>query len=119
MLTTAALISLALAGGTQDDASGVQVVKDVDGVRGGKVTVGVNIDDATSTAARKARPGVVSNVVRTLVDEGAQMPMRVRRYRCTPTVSGPGGVKLSWECVYRGGQPRTKVELDFGYRLTS
>ncbi|HEU4658143.1 MAG TPA: hypothetical protein VFR97_11480 [Capillimicrobium sp.] len=119
MLTTAALITLALAGGSQDPASGVQIVKPVDGVRGGKVTVGVDIDNAKSTAARKARPAVVAKVVRTLVDEGAQMPMKVSGYRCTPTVSGPNGVKVAWVCVYRGGEPRTRVELDFHYRLTA
>ncbi|HEY8582271.1 MAG TPA: hypothetical protein VIL49_04965 [Capillimicrobium sp.] len=115
-MLTAALIGLALAGGGSDPASGIQIVKPVDGVRGGKVTVGVDIADAQSKAAdRKARPRVVARVVRTLVDEGAQRPMRVSGFRCTPTVTGPGGVKVAWRCAYGGGA----VELDFSYRLTS
>lgn len=117
MLVTTALITLALAGGTQNAASGVQIVDDVDGVRGGKVKVGVNIDNAKSTAVRKAREGVVSSVVRTLVAEGAEKPMKVRGYDCTPTVSGHHATRLQWECEFEGGRPKTTVELDFGYRL--
>lgn len=116
-MLTAALIGLALAGGGSDPASGVQIVKPVDGVRGGKVAVGVDVDDARSTAVRKARPRVVARVVRTLVDEGAQLPMRVGGYRCTPTVGGPGGAKVAWTCVFEGGTPPSKVELAFRYRL--
>jgi hypothetical protein len=119
MLTTAALLTLAIAGGAHNEASGVCPIKDVEGVRGGKVTAGVTIDNGQSTAARKARCGVVADVVRTLVDEGAQMPMKVRGYRCTPTVSGPGGMKVAWRCVYQGGTPRTRVEAEFAYRLTA
>jgi hypothetical protein len=118
-MLTAALLGLALAGAASNPASGVQIVEPVDGVRGGKVTVGVTIDDADSTATRKARPRVVARVVRTLVAEGAQKPMRVSGYRCTPTVSGPKGAKVAWTCAFTGGRPRTEVELDFAYRLTA
>lgn len=119
MILTAAALSLALAGAPSGPASGVCPVKPVDGVKGGKVTVGVNISEASSSAAKRGRCGVVAHVVHTLVDEGAQSPMKVRGYRCTPTVSGPGGAKVAWTCVFEGGRPRTEIELDFRYRLTA
>ncbi|UGS35257.1 hypothetical protein [Capillimicrobium parvum] len=95
-------------------ASGVCPLK-VAGVPGGKLTAGVNIADADSTATRKARCGVVGRVVRTLVREGAEMPMKAAGYRCTPVIAGS---RIRWTCVYRGGTPRTTVTLNFGYRVS-
>ncbi len=94
-------------------ASGVCVVQPVKQVQGGKVTVGVNIANAASTAARQARCGRVANVVRGLAGSAAEMPMRVNGFRCTPTVRGR---EVIWACTYRGGSPRTAVTLDFAYR---
>jgi hypothetical protein len=94
-------------------ASGVCALK-VAGVPGGKVTAGVNIANAGSTGARRGRCGVVGRVVRTLVREGAEMPMKISGYRCTPVISGS---RIRWTCVFRGGTPRTKVTLNFGYRV--
>jgi hypothetical protein len=111
--TTLALAAPALAA-PSNPASGVCPLK-VEGVPGGKVTVGVDIDDADSTAARKARCGQVGRVVRKLVREGAEMPMRANGYRCTPVVTS---TRIRWTCTYRGGEPRTRVVLRFGYRLS-
>ena len=105
-------LTLAAGGGAAEPASGVCPMK-VDGIRGGKLTAGVNIDDARSTAARKARCGQVEKVVRGLVDARAERPMRVNGFRCTPSLTG---TKVDWTCVYRGGTPRTKVEALFAYR---
>jgi hypothetical protein len=114
LLTAVAALAIAApAGATSNPASGVCSLK-VAGVPGGKVTAGVNIDDADSTAARKARCRVAGRVVRSLVREGAEMPMKVAGYRCTPVVTSK---RIRWTCVYRGGSPRTEVTLNFGYRL--
>lgn len=94
-------------------ASGICIVRDVPNLERPTVRVGVNIDDADSTAARKARCGQVTRVVRGLAREEAQRPMRVNGYRCTPTVKG---ARTSWECTYRGGSPRTTVQLLFAFR---
>ncbi|MBX5442239.1 MAG: hypothetical protein IRZ32_12030 [Solirubrobacteraceae bacterium] len=118
------LPALALAGGllaaaapaasaASNPASGICVVRDVPNVERPTVRVGVNIDDAGSTAARKARCGQVARVVRGLAREQAQMPMKVNGFACTPTVRG---ARTSWTCTYRGGSPRTTVELDFAFR---
>ena len=74
----------------------------------------MNIANADSTATRKARCGVVGRVVRTLVREGAEMPMKVSGYRCTPVIRGS---RIRWTCAYRG-KPRTTVTLNFGYRVS-
>jgi len=94
-------------------ASGICIVRDVPNLERPTVRVGVNIGDADSTAARKARCGQVSRVVRGLAREQAQMPMKVNGYRCTPTVKG---ARTSWACTYCGGSPRTTVELLFAFR---
>jgi hypothetical protein len=101
------------AGAATNPASGVCPQK-IPGVPGGKVVVGVNIHDADSTATRKARCRVAGRVVRTLVREGAELPMKVSGYRCTPIVTSK---RIRWTCVYRGGSPRTTVTLNFAYRL--
>lgn len=114
LLTALAALAIAVpAAAASNPASGVCPLK-VPGVPGGKVTVGVNIDDADSTATRKARCRVAGRVVRTLVREGAEMPMKVAGYRCTPVVTSK---RIRWTCVYRGGKPRTTVTLNFDYRL--
>jgi hypothetical protein len=117
MLAIAPLLALAVAaGGTQNAASGVCPIK-VDGVRGGQLTAGVTIDNAKSTAVAKSSCGQIAKVVRGLVAERAEMPMKVNGFRCTPTVTGPHPpAKVAWECVYRGGTPRTRVVADFAYR---
>jgi hypothetical protein len=113
MLPITSLLALAVAaGGTQNAASGVCPVK-VDGIRGGKLTAGVTVDNAKSTAVAKSSCGQIAKVVRGLVAERAEMPMKVNGFRCTPTVTG---AKVAWECVYRGGTPRTRVVADFAYR---
>lgn len=94
-------------------ASGICLVKTA-GIKGGKVTVGVNIDDADSTAVDHGSCRVVEHVVRHLVRIGAERPERVAAYRCTPSVTGR---KVAWTCTYRGGKPRTTVTLAFAYRL--
>ena len=116
LLTAGAALAVAAPAGAAapNPASGVCPLK-VPGVPGGKVTAGVNTDDAGSTAARKARCGQVGRVVRTLVREGAEMPMRVNGFRCTPVLKGS---RINWTCVYRGGQPRTRVTLNFAYRVS-
>jgi len=115
-LTASAALAIAAPAGAAapNPASGVCPLK-VSGVPGGEVTVGVNIDDADSTAARKARCRPVGRVVRTLVRAGAEMPMRVNGFRCTPVLRGS---RIRWTCVYRGGEPRTRVTLNFGYRVS-
>lgn len=114
LLTAGAALAIAApAGAASNPASGVCPLKVAD-VPGGKVTVGVDIDDAGSTAARKARCVVAGRVVRTLVREGAEMPMKARGFRCTPVVTSK---RIRWTCVYRGGSPRTTVTLRFGYRV--
>ena len=109
LLTAAAPAAVA----ASNPASGICIVRHVPNLERPTVKVGVDIGDAGSTATRKARCGQVSRVVRGLAREEAQRPMRVNGYRCTPTVRG---ARTSWECTYRGGSPRTTVELRFAFR---
>lgn len=113
-LAAAPATALAAGSGESGPASGVCPKMPVAGVVGGKVSAGINIDDVSSTAVRRLRCGEARRVVRTLVRRRAEMPQRVRGFRCTPTLRGR---KISWECVYRGGEPRTAVTFDFAYRL--
>jgi hypothetical protein len=113
---TVAAAPAARAASPSGPASGICVVKHVDGVQRAKVKVGVDIANARSSATRHARCGVVAKVVRGLASAGAEMPQKVARYRCTPTVTGS---KVAWTCRFRGGHPRTTVQLDFAYRYVA
>lgn len=103
----------ALAQSDANPASGICVVRDVPNVERPRTKVGVNVADADSTATGRARCATVARVVRGLARERAERPMTVRGYACTPTVTGS---KVAWECVYKGGRPRTTVTLDFAFR---
>ena len=111
-----AVVATAAGSGEVGPASGVCPKLAVAGVVGGKVSAGMNIANVASSAASRLQCDQIRAVVRTLVRREAEMPQRVDGYRCTPTVTGS---KLAWECVYRGGKPRTTVTLDFAYRLKS
>jgi hypothetical protein len=110
-----AVPSAATAADTSNQASGVCRLK-VSDVLTGIVTVGVDLDNGRSTAARKATCAQVGKVVRTLASEGAERPETVNGYACTPSITG---ARVVWRCVYRGGRPRTTVTLDFSYRYAS
>jgi hypothetical protein len=112
-LTFAVALPASALAATEGPASGVCPFKQ-SGIVGGKITVGVNIGEASSKAAgAKARCGQVKKVVNGLVTAGAEMPLKVNGYRCTPTITG---TKVAWKCVWRGGSPRTNVTLLFAYR---
>jgi hypothetical protein len=114
-LTAALALALPAAalGADKGPASGVCPFKQ-SGIVGGKITVGVNIAEASSKAAdAKATCGQVKKVVNGLVKAGAESPMKVNGYKCTPTVTG---AKVAWKCVWTGGSPRTSVTLLFAYR---
>jgi hypothetical protein len=114
-LAAVAVIALPAAAGAaplEGPASGVCPFKQA-GIVGGKLTVGVTIAEGSSTAAAKAECAQVKKVVNGLVKAGAERPMKVNGYRCTPSITG---AKVAWTCVYRGGKPRTKVTLSFAYR---
>jgi hypothetical protein len=99
-------------------ASGICVVKNVPNVAPATLKVGVNIAEASSAAASaKARCGVVGRVVKTLARAGAERPMTVNGYSCTPRVRGND--RVTWRCVWKGGSPKTTVELAFGWRYTN
>jgi hypothetical protein len=110
-----ALPSPATAADTSDAASGICRLK-VSDVVGGTVAVGVTIDNAQSTAARKATCGQVGKVVRRLATEGAERPEKVNGYACTPSITG---ARVVWKCTYRGGKPRTTITLNFTYRYAA
>jgi hypothetical protein len=96
-------------------ASGICVVKHVPNVAPSTLKVGVNIAEASSKAADKqARCGVVSSVVKSLARQGAERPMTVKGYACTPRVRNND--RVAWRCVWKGGSPKTTVELAFGWR---
>jgi hypothetical protein len=115
VVATLAIAAPAGAAPLEGPASGVCPFKQA-GIVGGKLTVGVNIGEASSTATARSGCRRVRQVVDGLVKAGAESPMRVAGYRCTPTVTG---AKVAWRCVYRGGTPRTIVELLFVYRYAS
>jgi hypothetical protein len=56
-------------------------------------------------------------VVRSLAREGAERPMTVKGYACTPRVRDND--RVTWRCVWKGGAPRTTVELGFGWRYAN
>jgi hypothetical protein len=121
LLAAAALAGIAAApaaAAPKGPASGICVVQHVPNVAPSTIKVGVNIAEASSKAAdRKARCRVVKSVVKTLAREGAERPMKVRGYACTPRVRG--NVRVTWRCVWKGGSPRTTVELGFAWRYTN
>jgi len=99
-------------------ASGICIVKHVPHVKPATVKVGVNIDEASSAAARgAARCGVVSTVAKTLARQGAERPTTVKGYACTPTVRGTS--RVSWSCVWKGGKPSTTVTALFAWRYVN
>jgi uncharacterized protein YggE len=123
---TVLLAALALAGvaaapavaAPKGPASGTCVVKHVPNVAPSTLKVGVNIAEASSKAADKqARCGVVSSVVKSLARQGAERPMTVKGYACTPRVRNND--RVAWRCVWKGGSPKTTVELGFGWRYTN
>src|SRR5690349_2509437 len=78
-------------------ASGICVVKNVPGVTPTTLKVGVNIGEASSKAAdRQARCGVVTGVVKSLARQGAERPMTVQGYACTPRVRDND--RVTWRC---------------------
>ena len=117
LLLAAAALSAAAApsalAADEGPASGICVVTGVPGVAQAKVKVGVNIAEASSTATAKSGCGPVGRTVRALARTGAEMPIKVRGFRCTPALNE---TRIAWRCVYRGGTPRTSVELLFGWR---
>jgi hypothetical protein len=99
-------------------ASGICIVKKVPNVAPSTLKVGVNIAEASSKAAvKQARCGVVSTVVKSLARQGAERPMTVRGYACTPRVRNND--RVTWRCVWKGGTPKTNVELLFAWRYTN
>ncbi len=99
-------------------ASGICVVRHVPNVKPRTIKAGVNIGEASSTAADgHARCAVVSRVVKTLARAGAERPMTVRGYACTPTVRD--NTRVRWRCVWKGGSPRTTVTALFGWRYVN
>jgi len=121
LLATAAVAGAAATpavAATKGPASGICIVKGVPNVTPATQKVGVNIAEASSKAAlAKAECPVVGRVVRTLARAGAERPMKVQGYACTPTVRNT--TRVSWHCEWTGGSPRTTVELDFAWRYTN
>ena len=121
LLATAAVAGVAATpavAATKGPASGICIVKRVPNVAPATQKVGVNIAEASSKAAvAKADCAVVGKVVRTLARAGAERPMNVNGYACTPTVRN--NTRVTWHCVWKGGSPRTTVELDFAWRYTN
>jgi hypothetical protein len=103
---------------TKGPASGICVVKHVPNVTPSTLKVGVNIGEASSKAAvKQAGCGVVTTVVKTLARQGAERPMTVKGYACTPRVRHND--RVVWRCLWKGGSPHTTVELGFGWRYTT
>ena len=121
LLATAALAGVAATpavAATKGPASGICVVKHVPGVTPATLKAGVNIGEGSSKAAlAKADCAVVTTVVKTLARARAERPMTVRGYDCTPRVRDND--RVTWRCVWKGGSPRTTVELGFGWRYTN
>lgn len=114
----AATATPAVAAAPEGPASGICVVKNVPNVQPTTIKAGVTIAEASSAAAdKKASCGVVSGVVKSLARAGAERPMTVSGYACTPTVRN--NARVSWRCTWNGGSPRTTVTLMFAWRYTS